>query len=183
MMGLQAAPALLGGALADDPSSGQEVAVRVALGLYIGYNVVATVVSVPAGRVGDRWDAPPVLQVGVAFVLLAYLGFAVAGSLALLVPAFLNAGAGIGLVETAGDVNSFVAASGCSRLPYRTLQLGQAGVSVGGRRGPLEVAGSPSGSMGAARRRRTTIEDDPDFGGPASLSSRHPRVGSGSGGA
>ncbi len=58
------------------PSSGQELAVRLALVLYIGYNAVAAVVSVPAGRAGDRWGAPPVLLVGVVAFLLAYLGFA-----------------------------------------------------------------------------------------------------------
>ncbi|MDQ6898977.1 MAG: MFS transporter [Candidatus Dormibacteraeota bacterium] len=83
------------------PSSGQELAVRLALVLYIGYNAVATVVSVPAGRAGDRWGAPPVLLVGVIAFLFAYLGFAVASGLALLAVAFLFAGAGIGLVETA----------------------------------------------------------------------------------
>jgi len=56
---------------------------------------------VPAGRAGDRWGAPPELLVGVAAFLLAYLGFALAAGLALLALAFLLAGAGIGLVETA----------------------------------------------------------------------------------
>jgi MFS family permease len=83
------------------PSSSQELAVRLALVLYIGYNAVAAVVSVPAGRAGDRWGAPAVLLVGVAVFTLAYLGFALASGLALLVLAFLLAGAGIGLVETA----------------------------------------------------------------------------------
>ncbi len=41
------------------------------------------------------------LLVGVIAFLLAYLGFAVAGGLALLALSFLLAGAGIGLVETA----------------------------------------------------------------------------------
>jgi MFS family permease len=56
---------------------------------------------VPAGRAGDRWGAPSVLLVGVIAFLLAYLGFAVASGLALLALAFLLAGVGIGLVETA----------------------------------------------------------------------------------
>jgi MFS family permease len=75
-----------------EPSSGHELAVRLALGLYVGYNAVATVVSVPAGRAGDRWGAPLVLLVGVVAFLLAYLGFALAGGLALLALAFLLAG-------------------------------------------------------------------------------------------
>jgi MFS family permease len=84
-----------------EPSSGHELAVRLALGLYIGCNLVATLVSVPAGRAGDRGGAPLVLLVGVAAFPLAYLGFALAGGLALLALAFLLAGTGIGLVETA----------------------------------------------------------------------------------
>jgi MFS family permease len=84
-----------------EPNSGHELAVRLALGLYVGYNAVAAVISVPAGRAGDRWGAPPVLLLGVVAFLLAYLGFAVAGSLALLTLAFLLGGVGIGLVETA----------------------------------------------------------------------------------
>jgi MFS family permease len=49
-----------------------------------------------------------VLLAGVVAFLAAYLGFALAGGLALLVFAFLLAGVGIGLVETAE--NSAVAA-------------------------------------------------------------------------
>ena len=84
-----------------EPSSGHDAAVRLALGLYVGYNAMATLVSVPAGQAGDRWGAPRVLLIGVVVFVLAYLGFALGGGLAVLAAAFLAAGAGIGLVETA----------------------------------------------------------------------------------
>jgi hypothetical protein len=45
--------------------------------LYIAYNAAAAIVSVLAGRAGDRWGAVMVLAAGVMFFLLAYLGFAV----------------------------------------------------------------------------------------------------------
>jgi MFS family permease len=36
------------------PGRGQDRATQLALGLYVSYNVAATVASVPAGRLGDR---------------------------------------------------------------------------------------------------------------------------------
>lgn len=85
-----------------EPGRGHEAAVEVALLLYAGYNLAATLVSIPGGHVADRFGNVRVLALGVAAFLVAYLGFGLVGStvagLALL---FLAAGVGIGLVETA----------------------------------------------------------------------------------
>ena len=58
------------------PSLGQTGAVRLALGMYIGYNAIAAGISVPAGRASDRFGAPRVLTVGVVAFVAAYVGFA-----------------------------------------------------------------------------------------------------------
>jgi MFS family permease len=77
-------------------------AVQIALGLYAGYNLAATLASVPGGRLGDRRGTILVLGLGVTCVAAAYLGFALAGSsILLLAILFAAAGVGIGFVETA----------------------------------------------------------------------------------
>ncbi len=84
------------------PASSPAGATRLAVALYVAYNAAAAVVSVPAGRAGDRWGALMVLAAGVAFFLLAYAGFAVGRpNIAWLALSFLAAGVGIGCVETA----------------------------------------------------------------------------------
>ena len=83
------------------PVRGHDSAVNVALLLYAGYNVAATAISLPAGRYADRRGSRSTLAVGVAITLAAYLGFAFAGSVWLvLLLLFLAAGAGNALVET-----------------------------------------------------------------------------------
>ena len=57
------------------PSLGLQSATEVAIGLYTGYNAAATIASLPAGRLSDRWGAISVLTAGVFFFLVAYLGF------------------------------------------------------------------------------------------------------------
>ena len=85
-----------------EPGHGQDDAVQLALLLYAGYNLAATLASVPAGRMADRRGPPVVLLGGVACFLLAYLGFAATGaSIALLAACFVAAGVAIGCVETA----------------------------------------------------------------------------------
>jgi MFS family permease len=80
---------------------GQNAAVELALLLYVAYNATASVVSVPAGRFGDRHGHVLVLTLGVACFLAAFISFAIAGiSLAILLLAFIAAGAGVGLAET-----------------------------------------------------------------------------------
>jgi MFS family permease len=84
------------------PGRSQDRATQLALGLYVAYNVAAALVSVPAGRLGDRRGAVLVLAVGVGLFGLAYAGFAAGGSSILaLVPWFIAAGIAIGCVETA----------------------------------------------------------------------------------
>ena len=85
-----------------EPAHGQHSATQIALVLYTVYNVAATVTSIPAGRSADRRGAIPALALGVGLFAAAYLIFAVtSASIALLAAAFVLAGVGIGLVETA----------------------------------------------------------------------------------
>jgi MFS family permease len=84
------------------PALGHKGATQLALTLYIGYNVAATVASLPAGRLGDRWGAVAILTAGVALFGLAYLGLAAgSASLVLLGACFVTAAVAIGCVETA----------------------------------------------------------------------------------
>jgi MFS family permease len=84
------------------PGRDQDHATQLALGLYVAYNIAATLASVPAGRLGDRRGAVVVLVLGVALFGLAYAGFAAGpASVLALAPWFVAAGVGIGCVETA----------------------------------------------------------------------------------
>ena len=84
------------------PGRGHDAAVKVALLLYAGYNLAATLASIPAGRATDRRDGVAVLFAGVLVFLGAYAGFALTGSsVAFLAVLFAAAGVGIGLAETA----------------------------------------------------------------------------------
>jgi MFS family permease len=84
------------------PGRGQDRATQLALGLYIAYNVAATVASIPAGRLGDRRGAVLVLVLGVVLFGSAYAGFAAGpASVLALAPWFIAAGVAIGCVETA----------------------------------------------------------------------------------
>jgi MFS family permease len=84
------------------PGRSQDRATQLALGLYVAYNLAATLASVPAGRLGDRRGAVLVLVLGVGLFGLAYAGFAVGGTgVVTLAPWFVAAGVAIGCVETA----------------------------------------------------------------------------------
>ncbi|WP_255638024.1 MFS transporter [Amycolatopsis sp. DSM 110486] len=87
------------------PAHGTQSATQIALGLYTAYNVAATVVSFPAGKVSDRLGARGpllVVTVGVVTFLLAYMLFAATGpAVTVLAVAFIAAGIGIGCAETA----------------------------------------------------------------------------------
>jgi MFS family permease len=85
-----------------EPGRGQDRAVEMALLLYAGYNLAATLASIPGGHVADRHGNVRVLALGVAAFLAAYLGFGLVGSTVLgLALLFAAAGIGIGLVEAA----------------------------------------------------------------------------------
>lgn len=85
-----------------EPQHGTESSTRIAVALYVGYNVAATLASIPAGHVGDAFGKRRVFGLGVLLFLAAYLAFAVAGpSILLLGVAFVIAGIAIGCVETA----------------------------------------------------------------------------------
>lgn len=84
------------------PAHGQDSATEIALGLYISYNVVATVASIGGGKLGDLRGNRLVLAIGVACFGISYAGFAVTGnSVPILALSFALAGVGIGFVETA----------------------------------------------------------------------------------
>jgi MFS family permease len=87
------------------PVHGLRTATRIALALYTAYNIAATVISFPAGKMSDRLgDRGPLLVVGAGAVtfLLAYILFAITGPMiVVLAIAFVAAGIGIGCAETA----------------------------------------------------------------------------------
>jgi MFS family permease len=84
------------------PSRGEHAAAQLALLLYVGYNVAATLASLPGGHLSDRRTAIHSLVVGAAAFLMAYLIFAGAGaSVGVLLVGFVLAGVGIGFAETA----------------------------------------------------------------------------------
>ncbi len=85
-----------------EPGRSDTRATTIALGLYAGYNIGATIISIPAGRLVDRFGARHVLIAGVAAFAIAYVGFAFdTTAWWLLAIWFVLAGIGIGCVETA----------------------------------------------------------------------------------
>lgn len=85
-----------------EPSRGHERAVELGLLLYVGYNVAATLASVPGGRLGDRRGPTRTLAAGALAFLFAYGLLGVTGpSMPLLAAGFALAGVGIGFAETA----------------------------------------------------------------------------------
>ena len=85
-----------------EPGRSLDDATQLAIALYVLYNLAATVISVPAGRVADASGPLRVLAIGVGAFAIAYAGFALVGaSVPLLAAFFILAGIGIGAVETA----------------------------------------------------------------------------------
>ena len=85
-----------------EPGHGQDGATTIAIALYIGYNVAATITSLAAGHAADRRTPRGVLTIGAAGFALAYLGFTRdTTSWLALAPWFVLAGIGIGCAETA----------------------------------------------------------------------------------
>jgi len=84
------------------PRHGADSAARIALVLYAGYNLAATLASPAAGHVGDRRGLVRVLAGGVLLFAAAYGVLAATGAeIGLILAGFVLAGVGIGCVETA----------------------------------------------------------------------------------
>ena len=84
------------------PGRSLDGATQLAIGLYVLYNLAATLASIPAGRLADLASPVRVLALGVGAFAVAYLGFAFVGaSIPLLAIFFIAAGIGIGAIETA----------------------------------------------------------------------------------
>lgn len=115
------------------PVQGRATATQLALGLYVAYNVAATLASIPSGRLGDRLGRRGpvrVLTAGVALFGVAYAGFAVGGTSVLaLAPGFILGGVAIGCVETAE--HAAVAAAAPAELRGSAFGLLAAIQSVG----------------------------------------------------
>jgi len=77
------------------------------LGMLLGFNVVYTLVSAPAGRVSDLFGRKRVIAAGWLFYALLYLGFALAREASQVVTLFILYGLYYGLVEGVG--RAFVA--------------------------------------------------------------------------
>ncbi len=85
-----------------DSQHSHATSVKVALGLYAGYNLAATLVAVPGGHLTDRRGAVLVLIFGSAAFAGSFAGFAFAGaSIPVLALLFVAGGVGIGLGEAA----------------------------------------------------------------------------------
>jgi MFS family permease len=84
------------------PEHGADRAAQLALALYTAYNLAATLISVPAGRHGDRRRPIEILAGGTITFAVAYLVLALTdANIAVLATGFVLAGIGIGCVETA----------------------------------------------------------------------------------
>jgi MFS family permease len=85
-----------------DSQHSHATSVKVALGLYAGYNLAATLVAVPGGHLTDRHGSVLVLILGSAAFAGSFAGFAFAGaSIPVLALLFVAGGVGIGLGEAA----------------------------------------------------------------------------------
>ena len=85
-----------------NPGRSQDAATQLALVLYVLYNLAATLISIPAGRHGDRFHPFRVLAAGAVFFAAGYVVFAAGPRQPwLLAIGFILAGLGIGCGETA----------------------------------------------------------------------------------
>ena len=70
--------------------------------IYAGFNLVAALISYPAGSLTDRWGGKPVLLTSFIIFLIAYLGFAMTQSIALIAGLFVFYGLYQGIFRTVG---------------------------------------------------------------------------------
>jgi MFS family permease len=115
------------------PSHGIDGATTIAIGLYVAYNLAATLAAVPAGRLADAHGARVAFAVGVACFAVAYLAFALGSGIAILGAAFVAAGVGIGATETAE--NAAVAGLAPTGLRADGCDLVRVGSAAAGPRG------------------------------------------------
>lgn len=85
-----------------EPRHGHGASVKIALVLYAGYNLAATVIALPGGRLSDRRGSVLVLCLAAAAFAGSFAGLALAGSsIPVIALLFALGGIGIGLGETA----------------------------------------------------------------------------------
>jgi MFS family permease len=70
--------------------------------IYAGFNLVAALISYPAGSLTDRWGGKRVLLTSFIIFLIAYLGFAMTQSIALIAGLFVFYGLYQGIFRTVG---------------------------------------------------------------------------------
>jgi MFS family permease len=70
--------------------------------VYAAYNLIAAVVSYPAGRFSDRWGRRRLFLGALALFALIYVGFALSGNALVVVPLFILYGAYQGTFRTVG---------------------------------------------------------------------------------
>jgi len=78
--------------------------------IYAAFNLVAALISYPAGSLTDRWGGRNVLFAAFAVFLMAYLGFALTQNVVLIAALFVFYGLYQGIFRTAGKAlaSSFV---------------------------------------------------------------------------
>jgi len=78
--------------------------------IYAAFNLVAAVVSYPAGSLSDRWGGKNVLLLSFVIFLIGYLGFAIVQNIILIAVLFVLYGGYQGIFRTAGKAlaSSFV---------------------------------------------------------------------------
>ena len=115
------------------PGRSQTAATQLALILYVLYNVAATLVSVPAGRHGDRANPIRVLAAGAVCFAAGYGVFAAGPRQPYLLAAgFILAGLGIGCGETAQSAAVAALAPASLRgSAFGLLATAQAGANLG----------------------------------------------------
>jgi MFS family permease len=120
------------------PGRSHHRATQLAIAGYVAYNLAATLISIPAGRLGDRRSPRLILIAGILLFAVAYLGFATHGGLILVVAAFVAAGLAIGCVETAQ--HAAVASAAPAELRGSAFGL-LAGIQAGGNLLASAIAG------------------------------------------
>jgi MFS family permease len=161
-----------------DSGRSQNAATQLALVLYVLYNLAATLISIPAGRHGDRYNPIRVLAAGAIFFAAGYGVFAAGPRQPwLLAAGFILAGLGIGCGETAESAAVAALAPAALRgSAFGLLATAQAGANLAasalagiiwtavspGRRVPLphrrdDHRHTPRPGQQARRRTRPTV--------------------------